>query len=87
MAIFAGLNFAAISRLKQSWKALSSSKTVIQELTDVTSPLNNYKLYREELKQAGTSEPCIPYLAVYLKDLTFIEGLVFVLFMLAVTNV
>lgn len=44
------------------------------ELSSLCIPLNNYKVYREELKQKGVEQCCLPALVCYLKDLTFIEG-------------
>lgn len=89
LGLMAGMNFAAVSRLKQAWKVCLSSELYslttcyqglsskqmqsFQELSDVSSPISNYKVYREELKK-WTKEPCVPYLGIYLKDLTFIEG-------------
>ncbi|ELR16435.1 nucleotide exchange factor RasGEF, putative, partial [Acanthamoeba castellanii str. Neff] len=72
MGIIAGLNTASVNRLKaiktdMSKKLLSS----FQKMETLMHPQSAFKNYRESLHEA--SPPCIPYLGVYLTDLTFIE--------------
>jgi len=43
---------------------------VFKKLEDLMSSLQNYKQYRETMNQSVP--PCIPYLGIYLRDLTFI---------------
>ncbi len=43
-----------------------------EELTELMSPFSNYTKFRNHLHKE-ISPPCIPYLGVYLTDLTFIE--------------
>ncbi|KAJ5079686.1 ras guanine nucleotide exchange factor i-related [Anaeramoeba ignava] len=71
-AILAGLNSSPIFRLKKSWEIVKQSHyDTYQSLQTEMSSTQSYKAYRESLKQANP--PCIPYLGIYLTDLTFIE--------------
>lgn len=72
MAILGGLNNSAILRLKQTKRELD--KRVIrkvEELEHTMSPKNNYSLLRNELH--SVAPPCIPFLAIYMSDLTFVD--------------
>jgi len=75
MEVLAGLNLYPIQRLKQTWGALSDKyKETMERLENLMENKQNYKNYRERLtriKQNG--EPVLPYLGVYLRDLTFID--------------
>lgn len=73
MAILAGLNTTAISRLKKSWELIPSKlKASFDSLNDLMSEAKGFKNYRQQL--AITEPPCIPFLGVYLTNLVFIEG-------------
>ena len=68
MAVVSGLNSAAIQRLKRVWAALPSSKmAVMTNLELVMDPQNNYGAYRNRNKPLTA----IPFVGLYLKDLTF----------------
>lgn len=72
MIIIAALENSAIYRLKKTWKALP--KKILQIYTELKSYINtksNYKILRDAIHSANP--PIIPYLGVYLSDLTFIE--------------
>ena len=72
MAIVAGLNGSAVHRLKKSWDLVPPKKlAAFEELQAATSQQNNYATLRNLLHTADP--PCIPYLGMYLTDLTFIE--------------
>jgi len=75
MEVYSALSNKAIYRLKQTRDALSSKcKACYQELENYFSPDNNYKAYREILRQAP--HPKIPFLGFCLTDITFIyEGI------------
>lgn len=72
LAILSGLNSAAIHRLRFTYNELpKKEKGVLALLMEKMSSKSSYKEYRETLKRVGP--PKIPYLGVYLSDLTFIE--------------
>ncbi len=76
MAVMAGLNNAAIVRLKDEWAQVSSEKrasfVAMEKLMD---PSRNFKNYREELARVArdASKALLPYVAVHLRDVLFIE--------------
>ena len=72
MAIVAGLNGSAVHRLRKSWDLVPPKKiAAFEELQAAMSQQNNYATLRNLLHTADP--PCIPYLGMYLTDLTFIE--------------
>lgn len=72
LAIISGLNTAAIHRLRFTFADLpKKEKGILALLMDKMSSKSSYKEYRETLKRV--SPPKIPYMGVYLSDLTFIE--------------
>jgi len=72
MEIISGLQCASIFRLKQTW-ALVDKKQMrkYEAIRDLMSRERNFHLFREHLH--SVDPPCIPYVGVYLTDLTFIE--------------
>lgn len=72
MAIIAALESASITRMKKTWESIDSSYLkVFQDLKLTMSAEGSYKNFRTLLKTE--SPPAIPYIGVYLGDLTFIE--------------
>jgi len=72
LEILAGLNMAAIKRLKSTWANVPERlKSSLDKLNEIMSTASNYKNYREELSKR--SLPVLPYLGIYLRDITFIE--------------
>uniref|UniRef100_A0A6B2L0Y7 Ras-GEF domain-containing protein n=1 Tax=Arcella intermedia TaxID=1963864 RepID=A0A6B2L0Y7_9EUKA len=72
MAIIVGLNNSSISRLKKSWKLVPEEELMtFHNLTKLMSPELSFKAYRACL--CSVTIPCVPFLAVYLSDLTFIH--------------
>lgn len=72
IAIIAGLNSAGVCRLKDSFALVS--KRIMSSLVDLTTLMSSkgsYHKYREYLQKL--KGPCIPYMGLYLQDLTFIE--------------
>ncbi|KJE95510.1 hypothetical protein CAOG_05959 [Capsaspora owczarzaki ATCC 30864] len=71
-AIVAALQNSSIYRLKNTWGMLPAThKKVFDVLCQLTSNAGNYKIYRRML--AAVKPPCIPYIGIYLTDLTFIR--------------
>ncbi|KAJ1557563.1 Rap guanine nucleotide exchange factor 6, partial [Cladochytrium tenue] len=71
-AILAGLSIAPISRLKKTWEALPEKvRTTHTELEKIIDPSRNMKNYKDAL--AAAQPPIVPFLPIYLKDLTFIN--------------
>eukprot|EP01094_Clydonella_sp_ATCC50884_P000606 TRINITY_DN10466_c1_g1_i1.p1 TRINITY_DN10466_c1_g1~~TRINITY_DN10466_c1_g1_i1.p1 ORF type:complete len:196 (-),score=35.34 TRINITY_DN10466_c1_g1_i1:364-951(-) len=73
MEIIAGLQMACIYRLKKTWEQVLKTKSgeTFHELKELLKATQNWKRYREELKRCNP--PVIPYLGMYLTDLTFID--------------
>lgn len=71
-ALIAGLSLSSVSRLKKSFEGLSkTAKATVEELEKLADPSKNMKNYRDCL--AKTNPPIVPFLPIYLKDLTFIN--------------
>merc|ERR1739848_700810 len=65
-------NSSAIRRLKKTWASLPDKyRDYVDNLKTLMDGRNNFKLYREAL--VHTEPPILPYLGLYLKDLTFID--------------
>ncbi|ELR16138.1 RasGEF domain containing protein [Acanthamoeba castellanii str. Neff] len=72
MAIHLALNLSSVSRLKASWKGVSAKHLQrLNEISAITDPSHNYANYRKLV--AATKPPMIPFQALNLKELTFIE--------------
>ncbi|KAJ3162687.1 hypothetical protein HDU86_003660 [Geranomyces michiganensis] len=71
-ALIAGLNMPPVQRLKKTWEALpDKTKKTWAELEKIQDPSRNMKNYRDLL--AVASPPIVPFLPLYLKDLTFMN--------------
>ncbi|RKP27015.1 ras guanine nucleotide exchange factor domain-containing protein [Syncephalis pseudoplumigaleata] len=72
MAILAGLNSAPIHRLKRTWELIPTKSTVVLDMLKARmNQTKNFSTYREGLH--SIDPPCVPFLGVYLTDLTFID--------------
>lgn len=72
MAILGGLNEGPVYRLKYTKAELPPKfQQTMTELQNVMSADGSYNAYRLEL--AGATPPCIPYIGVYLRDLTYFD--------------
>lgn len=71
-AIIAGLQAVSIHRLKKTWAIVPEDKLdIFKKLSGLVDQVGSYKEMRTKLKEAVP--PCIPPLAMYLKDLIFID--------------
>mmetsp|Transcript_10224 Transcript_10224/g.41632 ORF Transcript_10224/g.41632 Transcript_10224/m.41632 type:complete len:550 (-) Transcript_10224:48-1697(-) len=73
MAIISGLQNHSVYRLTKTWESLPSATWAVWEaVTERLKCDNNYSNLRRILK--ATSPPCVPYLGMYLSELTFISN-------------
>lgn len=72
MSIVSALNSSTINRLKKTWECLNQkTKLTFEGMRKATDLSRNYAAYRQTLKQCTL--PCLPFLGLYLTDLTFTE--------------
>jgi len=72
MAIVSALQSTGIFRLKQTWAGLSTTvRNTFEDLKQLVAREGNFRELRKSLKQS--TPPRVPYIGVYLTDLTFIE--------------
>ncbi|XP_031560616.1 rap guanine nucleotide exchange factor 4-like [Actinia tenebrosa] len=71
-AIIMGLNNVAVSRLSQTWEKLPSKfKKMFEEFEASLDPSRNHRVYR--LAIGKMKPPIIPFMALLMKDITFIN--------------
>ncbi|XP_026559108.1 ras-specific guanine nucleotide-releasing factor RalGPS2 isoform X1 [Pseudonaja textilis] len=74
MAVVSGLQSAPIFRLTKTWALLSrKDKASFDKLEYIMSKEDNYKRLRDYIGSLKMT-PCIPYLGIYLSDLTYIDS-------------
>ena len=72
MAIMCALNSSTIARLKRTWDGIGKAqKGTLEHLRAVTDYQRNYAVYRSRIRESPA--PCLPFLGLYLTDLTFID--------------
>jgi hypothetical protein len=72
MAIICSLNSSMITRLKKTWDYVSTkTKARYDDLCAITDISKNYSVLREKVKDLVA--PCIPFVGLYLTDLTFVH--------------
>jgi hypothetical protein len=72
IGVLAGLNLAAISRLKVTFTHVKKSiQEHLESLFNLQNPEQNFKYLREAMKKGGFNS--IPYLGLYLQDLSRID--------------
>jgi hypothetical protein len=72
MAIICSLNSSTVLRLKKTWEIVSAkTKGRLEELKAITDVGRNYAVLRQRLHDHIA--PCIPFVGMYLTDLTFVD--------------
>ena len=75
MAVFSALDSVAVSKLKYCWLRLAAKhKVLLSKLAAVCDANNNFKALRTLMRTAFMErEPAIPYIGLFLSDLTFVN--------------
>lgn len=72
MQIVLALSSSTIKKLKRTWQNVPLADTeMLESLEQVVSPFRNFQRLRAEFNSLDTSIGCIPFLGVYLSDLTY----------------
>lgn len=72
MAIHASINSSMILRLKKTWDLISpKTRSIFDDLTKIVEPSKNFSTLRQVVNDS--LPPCLPYVGMYLTDLTFID--------------
>ena len=72
MAIICSLNSSMVLRLKKTWELVpAKNKARLEELKAVVDVGKNYAVLRQRLQNHVA--PCIPFVGIYLTDLTFVD--------------
>ena len=72
MAITGGLMSSSIHRLQSTWRLVPRKEVLLfEEIKELMSYRRNFGNYRDVLR--GLAPPALPFLGIYLTDLTFIE--------------
>lgn len=73
MAVTCALNDSSIKRLRMTWDTISSRrKETLKSLQAIVEISQNHKALRARL--AGQVPPCLPYVGMFLTDLTFVDA-------------
>lgn len=71
-SIICTLNSSTIIRLRKTWDAISQKrKDTVRTLQEIVEPAQNHKVLRAKLHDHVP--PCLPFLGMYLTDLTFVD--------------
>jgi hypothetical protein len=72
MAILSAFDNSSVGRLKKTWELVSSRTCqTLAQIRKLMGSNRNFTEYREMIH--SVNPPCIPFLGIYLQDLTFIE--------------
>eukprot|EP01125_Pyxidicula_operculata_P011997 TRINITY_DN3936_c0_g1_i3.p1 TRINITY_DN3936_c0_g1~~TRINITY_DN3936_c0_g1_i3.p1 ORF type:complete len:527 (+),score=108.14 TRINITY_DN3936_c0_g1_i3:1378-2958(+) len=72
MGIIVGLNTSSVSRLKKTFSSLTEEDMEEYKFYEtLMSPAMSFKAYRDTVTKVNP--PCVPFFALYLSDLTFID--------------
>ncbi|KAL9119855.1 MAG: hypothetical protein Q9187_003591 [Circinaria calcarea] len=73
MAIICSLNSTTITRLKRTWDMVSvKTKSTLENLKCIVEVSRNYAILRQRLQ--NHVPPCLPFVGMYLTDLTFVDN-------------
>ncbi|KAG0749124.1 hypothetical protein G6F16_003124 [Rhizopus arrhizus] len=72
MAILSAFDNSSVGRLKRTWEAVGArTNQILQQIRKLMGANRNFTEYRALIH--SVNPPCIPFLGIYLQDLTFIE--------------
>jgi vacuolar-type H+-ATPase subunit I/STV1 len=72
MEVISGINSSSVRRMKKTFESLDAEyMKKFQKYEDLLTHKFSYKVYRENLHKINP--PCVPYMGVYLTDLTFLS--------------
>lgn len=72
MAILSAFDNSAVGRLKRTWEMVGArTNHIVSQIRKLMGANRNFNLYRVLIH--SVNPPCIPFLGIYLQDLTFIE--------------
>jgi hypothetical protein len=72
MAIFSAFDNSAVGRLKRTWEMVGArTNHLVSQIRKLMGANRNFNQYRVLIH--SVNPPCIPFLGIYLQDLTFIE--------------
>ncbi|RCH89238.1 hypothetical protein CU097_008696 [Rhizopus azygosporus] len=72
MAILSAFDNSSVGRLKRTWEAVGArTNQILQHIRKIMGANRNFTEYRALIH--SVNPPCIPFLGIYLQDLTFIE--------------
>lgn len=72
MAIIASLNSRTVMRLQKTWDQVSAkTKATLRQQTAIFESERNYTVIRHRLQ--SHVPPCLPFVGIYLTDLTFVD--------------
>jgi len=73
MQIYTGLHLPVVDHLAETWALVSKAdREIMRKIGELMDHRNNYKNYRSALESIEET-PCIPFISLLLRDLTFIE--------------
>lgn len=74
-AIVSALGTPPIQRLKRSWAFVPKKAMArLELLSAILSEKANYEQYRERLSQQSSSDPVVPFLGLFMHDLTYLHA-------------
>ncbi|KAI9025102.1 ras guanine nucleotide exchange factor domain-containing protein [Phycomyces nitens] len=72
MAILSAFDNSAVGRLKRTWEMVGTrTHQILSSIRKLMGANRNFNQYRILIR--SSNPPCIPFLGIYLQDLTFIE--------------